>query len=511
MRRSTRKKIPVIATTSSRQEDHKRTTRQAVVPSNQETLEERSVHDADEEEEDDEGDSSSSKGPPAPRFQVGQRVLARDSDGLLYTAFVRRAEYGYLHQWQFGILGTMDSSLDEDGGNNFMEEMQSTFSQQQHWTYFLHFDGWKVNWDRWLYEQDVLEYSEEHMAWQKRIQTEHRALLKEHKTQGKKVDGAGFLKAWKPKLESVMDELQGIKKKRVGPPKKKRKVADVDDLRKQEQVLRKQHLISRPTTDREQIQLPSGLKRVLVEDWELIMGAFGMVHNLEPKVSVRQVLHQYIQSKGVTLASQEEHVIPKTDAQSEIAETTDMDISDEVRKDAKREESSAPNADVNIDEEEESRKKLQKEWTDMANGICQLFDQAFPVRLLFPREQAQFHALLEASKEEDAKGEVPSFRSPSDHYGAAHLLRLYCQLPALLAEYYDGANEELQQVVVKPILAKMNDLLRFLQSHQELYFPQNFRKLTLDEEKLQQKWVKRYEKRKAATTQPVEGTNDEVA
>ena len=64
----------------------------------------------------------------------------------------------------------------------------------------------------------------------------------------------------------------------------------------------------------------------------------------------------------------------------------------------------------------------------------------------------------------------------------------------------DHDDDEIQQVLVKPILAKVNDLLRFLQKHQDEYFPQRFRKKTVEEMKLEQKWIKRYERKRAAAT-----------
>jgi len=340
------------------------------------------------------------------------------------------------------------------------------------------------------------------LEWQQAIQSEHRALLKQHKQNGKKVDGADFLKAWKPKLEALMNTLQGRKddtekgtKKDRHEKKKRKKAVNAEDLFEQEHAMRKQHLVTRSSTDREQIQLPSGLKRILVEEWEILTGPFGMVHDLDPKVTLRQVLGDYVQSKGVTKAV--------------VTEATIVPIEYPQKNENTFNEGSTEQQSVGVDQEEIKRR--EKEWIDMEDGICQLFDQALPTRLLYPREQVQFHALLEAEKERDSS---IATLGPSSYYGCAHVLRLCIQLPTLLMEQYDPKDDDLQHLIVKPMLAKVNDLLRFLQIHQEEYFPQRFRKLTMDEEKLEQKWIKRYGRTERklvdATVATVAGETDEA-
>lgn len=443
---------------------------------------------------------------PTPRFQIAQKVLARDSDGLLYAAFVRRLHFGQPQQLKLGILSTLEAVDNE----NFVDEMDDTsiYTQPQ-WFYFLHFDGWKVNWDRWSSEQDILEYTDHHLEWQRTIQTEHKALLKQHKQNGKKVDGAEFLKAWKPKLEALMKAWQGTNAKNKtigGGSMKKRKVLDVDDLLEQEHAMRTQHLVSRPANDREQIQLPSGLKRILVEEWEILTGPFSMVHVLDPKVSVRRVLDDYVKSKGACLTTDGLDGKPtQTDPGNSIETGPSQNVDNHLN---------GPNVH-STEEDLEEINCLNKGWTDMQKGILQLFNQALPTRLLYPREQAQLHAFLDADNAiTGGFGSVATTesstasREPCNYYGCAHLLRLCCQLPGLLSEQYDPKDEELQHILVKPMLAKINDLLRFLQAHQAQYFPQNFRKLAADEEKLEQKWIKRYERKQTMAMD--ECTNNDV-
>jgi hypothetical protein len=352
-----------------------------------------------------------------------------------------------------------------------------------------------------------MEYTDQYVQWQRIIQQEHRALMKQQKQPGKKVDGAEFLKAWKPKFEALMNMLQGGTngKKKLGngdrPQKKTRKVLNAQDLLEQEHAMRQQHLLSRSSTDREQIQLPSGLKRILVEEWEILTGPFGMVHDLNPNMSVRRVLDDYVQSKGVVTMRAESDVVSHVEPGGTV-ESAPMEDSEEKHDDRSKEKATV---DQNEDENQQEIIRRHKEWINMENGICQLFDQALPTRLLYPREQVQLFAFIQ-DKPDSGTSSSTLTRELSNYYGCAHLLRLCCQLPGLLSAQYDPNDDDLQQLVVRPMLAKMNDLLRFLQTNQERYFPQRFRRLTVDEEKLEQKWIKRYGRNQA--TAPSEATEE---
>jgi hypothetical protein len=93
--------------------------------------------------------------------------------------------------------------------------------------------------------------------------------------------------------------------------------------------------------------------------------------------------------------------------------------------------------------------KEEQEWHEMVDGICLFFDQALPERLLYQPERIQYEFLLE---------EMGTKRF-SDVYGCEFLLRLFLRLPAILVG-------ELSESESKSILAKLNDLVRFLQKHQ---------------------------------------------
>mmetsp|Transcript_31457 Transcript_31457/g.75914 ORF Transcript_31457/g.75914 Transcript_31457/m.75914 type:complete len:116 (-) Transcript_31457:1816-2163(-) len=78
---------------------------------------------------------------PSPEFDVCQIVLARDKDGLLYEAVIRRSIWGIQQHSQIAV-----------GMVNSQEEMDQILHQDRTptWHYFVHYNKWKSNWDRWV-------------------------------------------------------------------------------------------------------------------------------------------------------------------------------------------------------------------------------------------------------------------------------------------------------------------------------------------------------------------------
>ena len=192
------------------------------------------------------------------------------------------------------------------------------------------------------------------------------------------------------------------------------------------------------------------------------------------------------------MVTQETDKCPKTDG-NDTGESR-RDGQDSTRASPSPEENQNGDDSTGKDEADDIRRREQ-EWRNMANGICLLFDQALPFRLIYPCEQSQLAALEQANN-------LP----PSQVYGCEHFLRLLVQLPSLLDDTYKpmdeseldlGAADDFDDLV-KPILAKMNDLCRFLVKGQGKYFPQRFRKKSEDEIKLEQKWAKKRERQRAA-------------
>ena len=432
-----------------------------------------------------------------PLYEVGTKVLARDADGLLYEAWIRRQLYGphYHKQVQVGMINDQSE----------MEEYLEAAAQPS-WHYFVHYNGWKVNWDRWVAESDVLPLNEKNSELAARITKAHRTLQQEFKASSarRKVDDAGaFLRAWKIRLGRLYEEESGVKQVNKesaasSPTVKKSAVWSKKSL-EQEQKLRKQQLESAKSSSKpgtQKIVLPFSLKKVLVEEWEIISQC-DMIHALPSQMTIRQALDQYLESKGVTrsaLTPASSSGADVTAAGMQLDETAangnvEGQTTKEISKtngdlaDTTKDPESVP---MQIDQDEDMEKaKRDKEWIDMVDGIVMFFEQALPFRLLYPQELSQ----LAAIENDEQLSEKPKV----EIYGCEHMLRLFLRLHLFLAQ---ELGESLDEEEIKSILAKVNDLVRFLHKHQSTVFAQAFRKPNEAELKEQVKLDKAKERKR---------------
>jgi mortality factor 4-like protein 1 len=234
---------------------------------------------------------------------------------------------------------------------------------------------------------------------------------------------------------------------------------------KKELELRKEDLQGkRKQSHAEKLVLPFSLKKVLVEEWEVIQ--CGMIPSLpvERAITVRQVLDNYLESKIGKFASSDDAVEKVEDA-SKDQETTGVKM--EASETSKSEEE--PPVDAGVEkaqsqrkkdpEKDELTKKQDQEWKEMVEGIALLFDQAIDARLLYRQELP----LREWILQHDDLGK----RRYCQVFGCEHLLRLFIRLPALLADQLSDAES-------RPILSKLNDFVRYLQKHQDRIFLQSY-------------------------------------
>ncbi|CAJ1951012.1 unnamed protein product [Cylindrotheca closterium] len=344
-------------------------------------------HSDEEDPEDDEREI------PLPEFDVSQTVLARDKDGLLYEAIIRRSIWGIQQHSQITV-----------GMVNSQEEIEQILDQDKipTWHYFVHYSKWKSNWDRWVGQEDLLPLTPENQDVAEEIRRAHKFLLSDMKTnKGKKVDGGAFLKVWKVKLKSLTgDQSRGVIKK----PKVTRKTWQRDVS------LRKRNLSSANSNPSHQVVLPFGLKKILVEDWEIV-NHFKMVHRLPASVTISHALDLYTKSKGV-------------------------------------EEGSGWFGQVQNCETPET---------------YQCATPALPFRLLYPPEQAQVSVMDSLQMYKD--------KPKIELYGCEFLLRLFCQLPAIIGDNCDEEDD-----IGKVVTAKLNDFVRFLNKNQSTLFAQSYRR-----------------------------------
>ncbi|GAX20065.1 hypothetical protein FisN_1Lh453 [Fistulifera solaris] len=451
---------------------------------------------------DDDGDNSS--GPPQAKYQVLEKVFARDTDGLLYQTVIRRALYGPIYHKQVHVAMS-----------NSAREVSDEKDSSESWQYFVHFLKWNVAWDRWIPESKILPMSEETARYAEKLAEEHKALRAAltRKTPGRKafqnLDTATFLAEWRKTLDRIdqqfmMNGSPATSSTIAAPQEVAPKPATSSNHQwtksavQAEIAFRTKGLISKKFEPPSNvIFLPFTLKKILVEGWEII-NQCGMVAKIPANVSVREVLGQYLASKGIGSSS---HLINDAKAKNEDASTIDPLLSGSCHNLADEFEASnlppsgSKEAEITPcgdnatpgDKDDEKNLLMETEWNNLSEGIIQLFEEALPKRLLYENELYQLQAI-------DSQQDT-SNQTYADIYGCEHLLRLLVRLPALLA---DTMTEDES----RSIIAKLNDFVRYMYKNQTVLFQQTYRKLSDLEQELQQKeQARRTRKRKFDRTQ----------
>ena len=260
----------------------------------------------------------------------------------------------------------------------------------------------------------------------------------------------------------------------------------------------------------DQLTLPFNLKKILVEEWEVITQC-NMVHNVPSKISVREALDRYLESKLEPLRMEHEE------------ESAGRNVTDVGGAGDAGDETSMQVIDKSVGSNEKKtteggEQNLRKEWIDMVEGITLFFDQALPVNLLFAEERGQYaslrrqilaqrrnsaaaaraasatlengggaHSSAPSAADTGSTSSEPSAAVPasgvgkspphnflpermSEIYGCEHLLRLFLRLPGVVAE-----SPTMTRMESRRIFSKLGDLVRYLQKNQSL-FQSSFRK-----------------------------------
>jgi hypothetical protein len=453
-----------------------------------------------DEEEDASKQNEEEEDIPEAKFKTFDKVFARDNDGLMYEAVIRRSLFGPSYQQQVQV--GMASSAEE------VENMVQQSFGENSWHYFVHFNGWNVRFDRWIAACGIKDINDETKAYADLLLQEHKILRKSmtRKQSGKNfVRAVEFLREWRKKIDVINLQHRVGEAKETASPKRPSKRSDEWTkvaVQKELQVRRKGLTKKRTPDEASTIVLPFTLKKVLVEQWE-IMSQCQMVSRVPATTSVRQALNHYLESKGVTTDPLNAKATPKGSESSatsnkepepdkgEIATDptppVDASIKSSLSPDnqvetenidttsSQEEKNSMPtllkrastNSTLSSDEANPEHNDLKssrdQEWIDMADGIALLFDEALPSRLLYEEERPQLRVL-------DSSPEFSELRY-SELYGCEHLLRLFVRLPPLLA---DAMPEEEAR---RPIIAKVNDLVRFIHKNQGTLLTQTYRKL----------------------------------
>jgi hypothetical protein len=427
-----------------------------------------------------------------PKFKPLEKVYVRDRDGVMYVSVIRRQLHGPRYHKQVD-MGLVES----------IEEAQEKLNDDDHecmWHYFVHFDYWNVNFDRWVSECDVFAISDKVVAVAKQISKEHRELqLEMRKTglKGKKgyqtIDGAVFLREWKRRLQRIHEEMdfevsndtsadtinENSQKERFESDhtttRSKRTLSWTKAALANEQKYRMQGLTTRSVANVSNgITLPFALKKIVVQQWEYI-NQCQMMPCIPAPITIRHALNKYLVSKNVSLTPSEKSMMHSADGTGKSNIVLDQVNLIEGEQPKVKDDNDV----VGIDRLELDRRG--QEWRDMADGIAMLFDESLESRLLYHEELPQLQAICN----------VPEYRMTpySELYGCEHLLRLFIRLPELLAD-------NLPEDEGRPITAKVNDFIRFLNKNHSSLLSQTHRKLNELEKREQQKLENQEEKKR---------------
>jgi len=233
----------------------------------------------------------------------------------------------------------------------------------------------------------------------------------------------------KPKVEAVNDQENTSEKVRGNSEEK---IVDQRLLK-----FAKQNLDAVQWKDLKlasRLRLPFTLKKILVDEWELI----------------GQQQHQSddIPSSCETTGARIRRVLPNLPSPIPIKSILDQYLKGKL----------------DMFETKDSRQAV---WIEMVNGISTCFDQFLPL-ILYYQEQAQYNAMMLNGFFADGD-DTEKKHTPIHVYGCEHLLRLITKLPSLLADSETSVKE------LRSIIAKVGDLLRFLQKNQSTFFVQTYR------------------------------------
>ena len=295
-----------------------------------------------------------------PQFKMHEKVYARDEDGLLYKGVIQRSLYGRsgIRQCKLGYISFQESehlcSLDLD--------------DEPSWQYFIHFDGWSAKWDRWVLEDSLFRLDNPVVQkYAQRLSKEHRSLMMSLKKGGKKkitssADSAGFLQAWRKVVDKVdfqmkmpnpqLDILRGISRKvptsldeidiekncdsqvetttsttTCQPERKRKRRRETGVALEHEKSLRTRSLTKRDhnfALSQQTIVLPQPLRKVLVDQWEIICQC-NMLSSIPAPITVRHALNEYIRSKGVSTDNNPLEKLPASSNERQQAPSNHVD------------------------------------------------------------------------------------------------------------------------------------------------------------------------------------------
>lgn len=225
--------------------------------------------------------------------------------------------------------------------------------------YYLHYKGWSPKWDEWVSNERIMEYNDDNLGLSRELRNARKKAIEriDHTSEKQEAKESRAREKERKKRKAETRSSAGpTVAKSPAPPKKKLKPE------------------SRGSLDI-MMTLRPGIKRYLVDDWELLTKDHKLV-DLDSAVPVSVILSEYYQFRRNTIGAGDNE-------------------NDAVR--------------------------VSKEAVD---GLEVYFDHMLRFALLYRFERLQYSRLLK---------ENPRF-IPSQKYGLEHLLRLLVNMPGQVAQ-----------------------------------------------------------------------------
>lgn len=358
------------------------------------------------------------------KFEQAQKVYVKDNGGIYEATILHIYERSRLEHMCHVNRGASLKSKRQylESACNFLEESSDSFGC---WAYFIHFNGWKTRWDKWVWEcvllRDEAETREAVQRYQENARSEkiRQRELKKNKTNGRSNDESRR-KRGRPKKEVVVHKSGANE--------------DYNEQNEtQTNTAQENHGdLNRKYAKDEFFEWPNILREILVYDRGQINGIAGVA---------RRVLD-----------------VPSACPISNMLIAFRKEVDKRIEKRFK---------DVTDTDTLARMEELKINWVKFIQGLVSLFEKVCGKYLLYRHETQQYAAMLkDESLQQDRKCHI---------YGCIYLLRLFIILPQLIDE---GCISEDQTAEIK---MKSQDLLKFLAKKHVKYFQSIYRIPTYNE------------------------------
>ncbi|CAG8655580.1 683_t:CDS:10, partial [Acaulospora morrowiae] len=272
--------------------------------------------------------------------------------------------------------------------------------------YFVHYKGWKKTWDEWVPEERIVKYNDANLARQKQLKETYSNKKKKLVVKDRPI--ANVQESSENSINNESEQNESPKSEDASVKLEDQEIKNAEDDQKEtesENMEGNQKYMNRLEI---RISMPESLKCRLIDDWENVTKNHSLL-KLPRTPNVVEILNQYLDYKRKNVASN----------LSSSSKTEKGDI-----------------------------------YTEVAHGIQVYFEKTLGNILLYGYERQQYVDIRKQYLEKEN----------TEIYGAEHLLRLFVELPRLLA------HSHLDKAATDTLEEHLEDFLKFLQKNEEQYF-----------------------------------------